>query len=77
VYRGSKAAKVISAGHDKLAEFGKGQAIRRTEVERIFHFMMLENILTEVSLTNRMGFASSYLRVSKAYIVGSTMAKIL
>lgn len=63
VYRGSKASKIVSAGHHLISGAGKGTSLRKSEVERIFHFLMTKKILEEYNVTNRMGFCNAYLRV--------------
>lgn len=63
IYRGMKGSKIINAGFDELEMYGKGNGIKRTEVERIFHFMVVENILKEVYESNAMGFTSGYVEV--------------
>ena len=63
VYRGSKTAKVFENNWNDLVSYGKGSALGKTDIERIFHYMIVENILEEDYVSNRMGFTSAYLKV--------------
>lgn len=47
VFRGSKNKKIVDAGHHMLDEAGVGSAMDRTDVERLFQFMMTKNIWVE------------------------------
>ena len=63
VYRGMKNTKVYDNGFNELVSYGKGAQLRKTDAERIFHYMIVENILEEQYVTNRMGFTTAYLKV--------------
>jgi superfamily II DNA helicase RecQ len=63
VYRGSKQSKIVANRHDKLPGFGKASHLKRTEVERLFHFLVSKNVLKEVNTTNKMGFVNGYVTV--------------
>lgn len=62
VFRGAKTNKVQSAGHDSVEGYGAGRGLDRTDIERIFHHLVTEDALKEMSSVNRAGFASSYLK---------------
>lgn len=45
----------------------QGSNIKRSELERLFHFLILENILKDVSLMNNLGFANNYIELGCDY----------
>jgi bloom syndrome protein len=63
IYRGSKASKIIQEGHDHLDSYGLGAELKKTDMERIFHFLISKNILKEHVITNGGGFPTAYLKV--------------
>lgn len=63
IMRGSKMSKIVRAGHDTLAQHGKGKEFNKLDMERIFFHLITLRILQEYSITNNMGFASNYVKV--------------
>jgi superfamily II DNA helicase RecQ len=64
IYRGMNNQKIRNACHDKLEMYGKGKELKRNDLERIFHFLMINNVLKETYVTNAMGFVNGYVQVS-------------
>eukprot|EP00842_Homolaphlyctis_polyrhiza_P005313 jgi/Hompol1/5783/HPOL_002061-RA len=72
VYRGMRHAKIMNMEHNKLAEYGQGKHLKRTDVERLFRMLVTKDILNERFENNASGFASGYIRLgSKAYALES------
>ncbi|GAA99436.1 uncharacterized protein L969DRAFT_23304 [Mixia osmundae IAM 14324] len=65
IFRGSKLKKVVESGHDRLAGFGAGSSLARTDIERLLQIMCNEGILGERHETNGMGFTSAYCILGK------------
>lgn len=63
IFRGSKAAKIVQAGHDRLPEHGLGKYWSKFDLERIFFHLITIKVLQEYSVMNKCGYASSYVRV--------------
>ncbi|GAA6009745.1 hypothetical protein JCM11491_001084 [Sporobolomyces phaffii] len=61
VFRGSKIAKIITNGHDQLADAGKGANIDRGDCERLFQLLFSEQILGERYERNGLGFTNAYI----------------
>ena len=64
VYRGSKAVKIVNMRHDQLAAFGKGASMKRSECERLFHFLLAKDIISEYHQT-KAGFTHAYVKLGK------------
>ena len=47
VFRGSTSSKILSSGHTSLPMYGKGSSIQRTDLERLFHLMVISGYLEE------------------------------
>ena len=47
VFRGSSSTKIVSSGHTSLPMYGKGSSIQRTDLERLFHLMVISGYLEE------------------------------
>ncbi|KNC98153.1 RecQ family ATP-dependent DNA helicase [Spizellomyces punctatus DAOM BR117] len=65
VYRGMKHAKILERQHDRLPMYGKGSSYKKQEMERLFHMLVIQQILTEHLETNGQGFTLAYARVGK------------
>jgi RecQ family ATP-dependent DNA helicase len=63
VYRGMKTSKINSLNHSKVNGYGKGSKKKKHDVERIFRFLVLENILMEKVISNPGGYPTAYLAV--------------
>ncbi|GAA5906284.1 hypothetical protein JCM5296_000304 [Sporobolomyces johnsonii] len=61
VFRGLKYQKISAAGHDRLAEAGKGSGIDRGDAERLFQLLASEQILGERYERNGLGFTNAYV----------------
>lgn len=64
VFRGAKIKKISESGWNNLDEYGAGEDLERTDIERLFYRLLSENALTEVNQTNRGGFAQQHVEVS-------------
>ena len=47
VFRGSTSSRIVSSGHTSLPMYGKGSSIQRTDLERLFHSMIISRYLEE------------------------------
>jgi bloom syndrome protein len=63
IYRGMKNQKVLENNYQELVAYGKGSNIKKTDMERIFHFLIVENALKESYVTNASGFTNAYVHV--------------
>ncbi|KAK9479493.1 hypothetical protein V1514DRAFT_328076 [Lipomyces japonicus] len=63
IIKGAKTSKILGAGHDSVPGYGAGKDEDRTLIERLFHYLVIEEGLKEFSECNAIGFATSYLTV--------------
>lgn len=78
LFRGSRSGKVMAAQHDRIAQYGAGRTMSKTDVERIFFHLISEKVLKEYSVMNNAGFASNYIQVGPdADLVVSGRKKIV
>ncbi|SCU83193.1 LAMI_0C02344g1_1 [Lachancea mirantina] len=63
IYKGSKSAKIIQAGHDNLEYHGSGRDTSKPDLERIFFHLVTTQVLQEYAVMNGRGFASNYVRI--------------
>lgn len=61
IYRGSKTSRIIKAGHHQNDYHGKGKALDRGDIERIFFHLQSEEALVEYQVMKG-GFATTYVR---------------
>jgi len=54
VFRGSQAAAVKQARYDRLNGYGAGKSMKKTEVERLLRWMVLNKYLYEVGASRIM-----------------------
>ena len=47
VFRGSTSSRIMSSGHTSLPMYGKGSSIQRTDLEILFHLMVIAGYLEE------------------------------
>jgi len=74
IFSGSKSKKITDK-HDELDEYGAGGDLSRGNVERLFYRLLSDEALAEYNVTNKMGFASSYVkpgRLANEYRSGRT-----
>lgn len=64
IYRGTRAKRFLDKGLDKAKNYGVGKNLDRTEVERMFHHLLTENILEEYAKVKG-GFSSTYIKRGK------------
>lgn len=62
VYKGSSYSKIMKMGHNTNPFHGKGKDLEKTDVERIFFYLLSEDCLTEYQVMKG-GFASNYVRL--------------
>lgn len=75
-FRGAKNAKIGKTG---LIEFGWGfgESLDRGDNERIFQYLLDAGAFKESSVTNKVGFATNYLHVSRFYLVFMSLLTLL
>lgn len=64
VFRGLKYNKITKMGHNNNPYHGKGKNLDKTDVERIFFYLLSEECLVEYQVMKG-GFASNYVRVGR------------
>jgi bloom syndrome protein len=64
IYRGTRAKRFLDRGLDRAKNYGIGKNLDRTEVERMFHHLLTENILEEYAKVKG-GFSSTYIKRGK------------
>lgn len=62
VFKGSNSGKIVKAGHDRNQYHGKGKELDKTDVERIFFYLLSEGALAEYQIMKG-GFASNYVKL--------------
>jgi superfamily II DNA helicase RecQ len=63
IFRGSNTKAMRERGFDQLRLFGRGKAIERGQLTRIFHHLLGENALCEEMVQNSAGWTNAYLKV--------------
>jgi superfamily II DNA helicase RecQ len=63
ILRGSKTQKIVLEGYNTLPMHGMMSHMKKSDVERIFHFLTTKNIIKEYYVANAMGFTSAYVQV--------------
>jgi bloom syndrome protein len=71
ILRGQSTTKIKRFGHEKLQEFGVASNMARSEVERLFFRLLMENALAEHNVINKGGFASQYINVRNSSLSSS------
>ena len=61
VYRGGKSKKITDLRHDRLSQYGLGDALGRGDVERLFYRLMSEDALGSKHVMNHGGFPTQYV----------------
>ncbi|WBW71912.1 RecQ type DNA helicase Rqh1 [Schizosaccharomyces osmophilus] len=74
VFRGSKGAKIIENGWDRLEGAGDGKSLNRGDSERLFHQLVAEGIFVEKVEANRRGFVSAYVLPGKQTLLNAVIA---
>lgn len=64
IFKGSNNSKITNARHNYNPYHGKGKNLDKTDVERIFFYLLSENCLMEYQIM-KAGFASNYVKVGK------------
>ena len=62
-FLGSTKQEIKRKGHDQLSNHGAGSQMAKTDAERLFQKLVIEGILGERSVQNRMGFTTAYITV--------------
>ncbi|CCJ28450.1 unnamed protein product [Pneumocystis jirovecii] len=65
VFRGIKNTKVVNFGYEALPSFGSGSSLSRLDAERLFHVLIFDDIIKEVSDVTKMGFVVTYVQIGK------------
>jgi len=74
VFRGSQNQKVMSSYHNELSSYGKGKQYIKADVERMFHYLITEEVLYEKCERGQMGYVNSYIQIGKkAYSHGKVV----
>ncbi|KAF4630535.1 hypothetical protein G7Y89_g7601 [Cudoniella acicularis] len=63
ILRGANNAKIKSLNHHQLKQFGMAKDMIRSDIERLFFRLLMENALAEHNIINKSGFASQYLNL--------------
>lgn len=63
IIKGSKYAKILKLGFDKLDEHGTGTGLKKVDIERVFFHLIKENYLQEKPTRTRGGFSTNYIYV--------------
>lgn len=63
IFKGSNIAKILEMNHHLLPEHGYGKELNKGDIEKIFFYLITLRILQEYSVTNKMGFATNYIKV--------------
>ncbi|EPX74582.1 RecQ type DNA helicase Rqh1 [Schizosaccharomyces octosporus yFS286] len=74
VFRGSKGAKIIENGWDRLEGAGDGKSLNRGDSERLFHQLVAEGIFVEKVEANRRGFVSAYVFPGRQTLLNAVIA---
>ncbi|MBC8076241.1 MAG: hypothetical protein H7Y32_09230, partial [Chloroflexales bacterium] len=61
IYRGVRNKETRDRGWDSLPLFGQGEHLDQNTAERLFNFLLIDQILAEFSLANGTGFHTDYL----------------
>lgn len=64
VFKGASHSKIMKMGHNTNPYHGKGKGLDKTDVERIFFYLLSEDCLQEYQVM-KAGFASNYVRTGK------------
>jgi bloom syndrome protein len=64
VFKGANHNKIIKMGHNNNPFHGKGKSLDKTDVERIFFYLLSEECLVEYQVM-KAGFASNYVKLGK------------
>ncbi|OZJ04060.1 hypothetical protein BZG36_04653 [Bifiguratus adelaidae] len=65
VFRGMQGQKIKACGHDRIKWNGIGKSLSKTDAERLFKALVIQNILTERCEVNGQGFVSAYIQTGK------------
>lgn len=63
VFRGANIKAIRDRGHDRLSLYGAGSSLSREQGERIFDHLLSLDGFEQVSVTNKSGWNTMYLRV--------------
>lgn len=63
IFKGSNMAKILELNHHLLPEHGLGKDLNKGDIEKIFFYLITLRILQEYSVTNKMGFATNYIKL--------------
>ncbi|KAH8648985.1 P-loop containing nucleoside triphosphate hydrolase protein [Tricladium varicosporioides] len=63
ILRGSNAGKIKTLSHNQLSEFGFAKNMDRSDIERLFFRLLMENALEEHNVMNKSGFATAYIHL--------------
>ncbi|XP_052127126.1 recQ-like DNA helicase Blm [Frankliniella occidentalis] len=70
VFKGSKVKKIVDAEHHLHPMHGMGKKWMKTDIERLFHKLVIESYLKESLHTNHLDMTNAYLKVgSKAALL--------
>jgi bloom syndrome protein len=66
LYRGVKNKKISKMNHEHIAEYGRGSALARGDVERLFYRLISEDALEQFNkATGYAGFATQYVKLGR------------
>ncbi|EEB08732.1 RecQ type DNA helicase Rqh1 [Schizosaccharomyces japonicus yFS275] len=61
IFRGSRSARIVENGWDRIEGAGDGKTLNRGDTERLFHQLVAEGVFMERVEANRRGFVSAYV----------------
>lgn len=80
VFRGANIKTIRDRGHDRLSLYGAGSSLSREQGERIFDHLLSLDGFEQVSVTNKSGWNSMYLRLGKSandFLLGKLQLKLM
>jgi superfamily II DNA helicase RecQ len=76
ILRGSKVQKIVLAGYDTLPMHGCMSHLKKSDVERIFHYLTTQDIVKEYYVSNAMGFSSGYVQVTLTEVAWTRVSQV-
>jgi bloom syndrome protein len=61
IIKGSKYAKILKGGYEKLEQHGSGSGLNKVEIERVFFHLIRDGYLEEKPVVTGRGFSTNYI----------------
>lgn len=68
VFRGANLKTIRERGHDRIPLYGAGSGLTREQGERIFDHLLNQDGFEQVSVANKSGWNTLYLKVSHSNV---------